>query len=297
MVAVEVHRSFHGPFERILFRYNLLEKTKPNGPQAEVSVYRLGNVLIDSGSSPTAQSLVEVLRDNPPHQIILTHQHEDHIGGINPLRKAFGNIPVFVPKTHVNVIEANEPLADYRAKFWGVPETPTQLSTYEAGHEFYLGGLTLRAYETPGHTPGHISLTLEWGDKLFACTGDLYFGSRFIPAFFESAADDMIRSQRLIAGLADTIYMLPTHGKARADGREVLINSARQLEIAAEQIMARLDQFRRDDLLSLRKSVFPGADVMGQITQGEVSELAFVRSVVDPVKKLPASSLAHYFET
>ncbi|MEE2904165.1 MAG: MBL fold metallo-hydrolase [Myxococcota bacterium] len=262
-----------------------------------MSVYRLGNVLIDSGSSPTAQSLIEALRDNPPHQIILTHQHEDHIGGINPLRKAFGNIPVFVPKAHLAIIEAHEPLADYRAKFWGIAEKPNQLSSYEAGHEFYIGGLTLKTYDTPGHTPGHISLTLEWGDKLFACTGDLYFGSRFIPAFFESATDDLIRSRRLIAGLANKVYMLPTHGKTRADGKEVLLHSALQLENAAEQIIANSDRFRKDDLLSLRKSIFPGADVMGQITKGEVSELAFVRSVVDPVKKLPASSLAHYFET
>lgn len=296
MVAVEVHRSFHGPFERILFRYNLLERTKPNAPKAEVSVYRLGNVLIDSGSSATASRLVDILRENPPHQIILTHQHEDHIGGINPLRRAFGDIPVFVPKAHLSTIEANEPLAEYRAKFWGAAEVPNQLSTYEAGHEFYIGGLTLKTYDTPGHTPGHISLVLNWGGEHFACTGDLYFGSRFIPAFFESATDDLIRSRRLIANLADKIYMLPTHGKARRDGRDVLVRSAQELEKAAAQIITTSKQFPNEDLLDLRKRIFPGGDFVGQKTNGEVSELAFVRSVIDPVRTLPATSLAHYFE-
>lgn len=296
MINVEVNRSFHGPFERILFRYNLLEKTHPNAPKAEVSVYRLGNVLIDSGSSATAHALIDALGDHPPHQIILTHQHEDHVGGVEPLRRAFGPIPVFVPKEHLSVLEADEPLAEYRARFWGKAERPTELKTYEAGHEFYIGGLTLKTFDTPGHTPGHLSLTLDWGGHLFACTGDLYFGHRFIPAFFESATNNLIKSQRLIAHLADKVYMLPTHGKARPDGREVLLHAAVQLEQAATQVREISTQFPGDNLLAIRKRIFPGVDPMGQKTNGEVSQLAFVRSVLEPVETLPASSLASYFE-
>ena len=294
-MKIQVSRSPHGPFERILFKVDLEKLVRGNALFAEVSVYRLGHTLIDTGSSHVSAALVDCLRDQPPHQIILTHQHEDHVGGVTAIREAFGKIPVYAPRPHISIIETTDQVLPHRELYWGHPKPPVDLIPYDAGATFDIKGLRLETHETPGHTPGHICLTLNWGKQKYACTGDLYFGSRFIPAFFESAADDLIHSQQKIAGLASEVYMLPTHGKTRENGSQTLRNAADRIAQASDEIRKTAERIGSRDILKIRKAHFPGFDYMGSQTGGEISELAFVRSVIEPVQSLPAPSLGTYF--
>ena len=295
-MEIQVSRSPHGPFERILFRAKLDRIVRGQPLIAEVSVYRLGDTLIDTGSSHVASTLISCLQDQPPHRIILTHQHEDHVGGVNAVRKAFGDIPVYAPKAHIPIIENTHQVEAHRELYWGHPDAPQGLIPYSAGQTFEIKGLVLETHETPGHTPGHICLTTNWGQQTFGCTGDLYFGSKFIPAFFESAADDLVASQRMMADFADSLYMLPTHGKVRPNGREILLQAAENIAREAQKVQQTAEDLGETDLLQIRKAHFPGIDPQGQLTGGEVSELAFIRSVMEPVRSLPASSLSHYFD-
>ncbi len=293
---IRVFRSPHGPFERILFSLDLGPTTVGLPITAQVSVYRLGDILIDSGSSHVSAALVSALTDHPPQKIILTHQHEDHVGGVTSIKKAFGDIPVYAPRDHIKIIETTDWVSPHRALCWGHPKPPKNLIPYDPGETFEAHGLTLKSFDSPGHTPGHVCLVLNWGPQVYACTGDLYFGSKFVPAFYESAADDLIASQRKIAELAPSVHMLPTHGKTRANGSEILTTSADQIEQFSEAIMKTADTIGGSDLQRIRQAHFPGEDLMGTQTHGDVSELAFVRSVLEPVRQLPAKSLAPYFK-
>jgi glyoxylase-like metal-dependent hydrolase (beta-lactamase superfamily II)/rhodanese-related sulfurtransferase len=88
------------------------------------------------------------------------------------------------------------------------------------GDEIDLGGLTLRALATPGHTPEHLSyLLLDGTDQLAVFTG----GSLIVGAAArtdlsgaentEALARAQYRSlHRLVAELSDTTAVLPTHG-------------------------------------------------------------------------------------
>ena len=137
-----------------------------------------------------------------------THLHADFISGSRELA-AFGAAVL-------------APLASHLA---------TAYRGLEDGEEVDLGGLTLRALATPGHTPEHLAYLLLDGSKPLA----LFSGGAVLPggaarpdligpAETEGLAHDLYRSahQRLNV-LPDDLPVYPTHGagsfcSAGADG-------------------------------------------------------------------------------
>lgn len=90
----------------------------------------------------------------------------------------------------------------------------------EAGEEMALGGLTLRAMPTPGHTPEHLAYLLTDGDEPLALFsgGSLLVGAvartDLIAAdLTEELARRLFRSLRdVTAPLPDDLVVYPTHG-------------------------------------------------------------------------------------
>jgi glyoxylase-like metal-dependent hydrolase (beta-lactamase superfamily II) len=87
------------------------------------------------------------------------------------------------------------------------------------GDEVDLGGLTLRAWETPGHTPEHLSyLLVDGGRELAVFTGgSLIVGAAARtdltdPQRTEELARAQYRSLHRLAGLPDATAVWPTHG-------------------------------------------------------------------------------------
>ena len=85
--------------------------------------------------------------------ILVTHHHADHTGGIAELKKKY-NCHVVAPKAEAGKI----PLVD---------------QTVREGDKVSVGKLTANVIETPGHTLGHITYWFH-GDKL-AFAGDTLF--------------------------------------------------------------------------------------------------------------------------
>ena len=48
-------------------------------------------------NTKTRDVLYELLQDNPPKRIFLTHHHNDHIGGILELKKIFPDVNIYGP--------------------------------------------------------------------------------------------------------------------------------------------------------------------------------------------------------
>lgn len=87
------------------------------------------------------------------------------------------------------------------------------------GDEVDLGGLTLRALATPGHTPEHLSfLLLDGAAEIGAFTGgSLIVGAAartdlISPERTEQLARAQYASLHRLANLADTTAVWPTHG-------------------------------------------------------------------------------------
>jgi glyoxylase-like metal-dependent hydrolase (beta-lactamase superfamily II) len=106
---------------------------------------------------------------------LITHYHQDHVGGsifgmdIEGLDRVFARKPMPV---HVNKLEA-----DGVAKTTGISRS--DIVDHEGGDVIELGGIRVRLLHTPGHTPGsQCFLVEEAGSPGQLVSGDtLFLGS------------------------------------------------------------------------------------------------------------------------
>jgi glyoxylase-like metal-dependent hydrolase (beta-lactamase superfamily II) len=284
--VIETRRVHAGPFERITF--------VPLDPaqRAAHSVYRIGDTLIDAGSTRVADVLIEALRDNPPRRILLTHQHEDHAGGVAALRRAFGAIPVHAARGYLPILSTFDRVPEYRALYFGHPEPVEDGIGFDPGHAFEVDGLTLETLETPGHTPFHITYIARTGGVTYALTGDLFTSPAPLLAWYESAAEDTARSCRAVAAAGPNLHMLPSHGSIRPDGANTLLGLAALMDEKAAEIERAAARLGTRDCKRIALEVFGDADAPAvHHSGGELGFANFVRGVLDPVRSLPATLL------
>ena len=118
-------------------------------------------ILIDTGSGVDGYVplLEKALRDEfdaaRPSQILLTHAHRDHLGGVHTLLRHFGHVPV-----------SKLP--------WPARDEALRITATREGDSFYTDGVRLRALHCPGHAQDHLCFYLEEEQALF--TGDVVLG-------------------------------------------------------------------------------------------------------------------------
>ena len=122
--------------------------------------------------------------------ILITHKHNDHIGGINQLLAAWPGIPVYGP--------AGEPISQLSHRL-------------HEGDQVDVPGLDMRfeVLEVPGHTEGHIAYYRAAGDGTLFC-GDTLFSvgcGRVFSGSFEQLHDSLMR----IAGLPGSTQCYCAH--------------------------------------------------------------------------------------
>ena len=99
-------------------------------------------------------------------------------------------------------------------------EAETAIGELDAGEELTLGGLTLRALHTPGHTPDHKSYLLVEGERpraLFSggavMIGAIARTDLFGPHLAVHLALEALRTLQVrLRGLPDDLAIFPTHG-------------------------------------------------------------------------------------
>ena len=124
--------------------------------------------VIDPGAEP--QRIAEKIESEglTPKMILLTHAHFDHIGGVSWLKERYG-IPVWLHKADWELaLDPNKNLSSMLGSRQFVLQPDRALV---GGEQVPLDELMIGVIETPGHTPGGISLlvngTLFSGDTLF----------------------------------------------------------------------------------------------------------------------------------
>lgn len=192
--------------------------TFPLGP-LQTNSYLIHNaaqaVAVDVGGEPAPMIEYLTAHKLALAAICLTHRHFDHMYGVAELA---GNTAaaVYAPA-------GDESLADTesgRGGIWGFPLVPPFESLPMPTGKTSFGGMDCQVLETPGHTPGGISLYFP--DEKLVFTGDALFyrsmGRTDFPGGDHAA---LLRSIKdVLFSLPDETQVYPGHGPATSIGDE-----------------------------------------------------------------------------
>lgn len=149
--------------------------------------------------------------------VVNTHAHVDHIGALKDVKDALG-VSVMLHPGELPVLKS----ASRMARLFGVtiddPPEPDRL--LKEGDEIAVGGMSLKVLETPGHSPGGISLVTSDGKVCFA--GDSLFagsiGRTDLPGGDYNTLIESIKSK--LIPLGDDVKVFTGHGPATTIGTE-----------------------------------------------------------------------------
>lgn len=148
--------------------------------------------MIDSGEGKPSwsRSLSSLLKSESTSisQVLLTHWHPDHVGGVKDLLS-------ICPKAEIYKHQPAEGQKDI-----------------QDGQLFETEGATLRAFHCPGHTTDHMAFILKEEDAMF--TGDNVLGHG--TAVFEDLATYLKSLERMNQQFKGRAY--PGHGAVIEDG-------------------------------------------------------------------------------
>ncbi len=150
-------------------------------------------------------------------QILLTHSHFDHVGGLAEV-KQLSDAPIYIHPEAVQMLET----AGLAAGLWqiSIKEPPPADHMLNDDQELKVGNLKLRVLFTPGHAPGHVCFYLSDYDVLF--DGDVLFqqsiGRTDLPGGDYDLLMQSIRQRVLL--LPDETAVLSGHGPTTTIGQE-----------------------------------------------------------------------------
>lgn len=158
--------------------------------ETKIFVYALDGIMIDCGPKILEQETLAFMRENNIEQVILTHNHEDHVGAA-PWILRNTDIPVYL--NGEAMYEAVNPpvMAEYASTMWGVRE-PFQPQPLPESVLSRSGKYRLEAVHTPGHVPHHDCFYERERGWLFS--GDLYLGTKLLFAYQTENVGRMIQS-------------------------------------------------------------------------------------------------------
>ncbi len=171
--------------------------------------------MIDSGlglSYGGQQKSIEILEDaissKKITQILLTHGHIDHVGGIMALQSTL-ELDVITSEIEAQHLKSGD--SSYIEPFMGSKCPPIDISreVFE-GDVFNIGNFSFNILHTPGHTHGSISL---WDEKnKILISGDTVFpqGSFGRTDLRTGNSEEMVESLKRLSDL-DIRVLLPGH--------------------------------------------------------------------------------------
>ncbi len=193
-------------------------------------------VVVDPGEAESIQKIL-VEKKLVLTEILLTHHHQDHIGGVDTLKEQYPAAKIYAPLKN----KAEIPGADFYVVH---------------GQVLNIGILNFEVLELPGHTLGHVAYWCQTENWLFS--GDVLFGLG-CGRLFEGTFSQMFDSLKVIKNLPLEAKVFCTHEYTETNLRfcEQMNQQKTQTLIAQDQL-----QSYAVDLLQKRKKGFPSVPLL-----------------------------------
>ncbi|WP_374470680.1 subclass B3 metallo-beta-lactamase [Phenylobacterium sp.] len=169
---------------------------------------RAGLIVIDGGDGPTGRQVVANIRtlgfDPKTVKVLVnTHQHFDHAAGLAEVKRAAPGAKLYASAADAPIIEAGGKGDPYlKGPQWEYAPTKVD-AIIKDGQKITLGGVTLTAHVTPGHTKGCTTWTFpvtvagKVRQALVHCSSSVLPGYRLVaPETYPGMAADYERSHR-----------------------------------------------------------------------------------------------------
>ena len=201
-------------------------------------------LIIDPGDE--IDRILEILKRHNLRatQIIATHAHIDHVGGIDKLRRTCGAPVLLHEDDHVLYQNLSTQAAWLGVEPPGVAAPPgdyglTSMAAWRRavdrrdiplvvareGQTIRCGELAFEVLHTPGHSPGSISLHRKGGEGQIFSGDTLFEGSIGRTDLWGGSMEEILRSikERLLV-FDDATRVFPGHGAATTIGHEREMN-------------------------------------------------------------------------
>ena len=230
-----IHVEQHGPVMAIRMARGFLGR-----PLAWTTAYWVDGLLIDTGPRCAAPELLKVLSRVPINQIVVTHGHEDTIGGLEDVHTRFRHAPIYASYRAMQVIQEPTRLRMqlYRRLVWGVPKALKQVRALDdVDNTLRTSAYTFRVIETPGHSLDHVSLFEPNQRWLFS--GDAFVGGLERSWARDSDLFSVIGSLQTLMSLRPE-RLFPSSGEVRRNPRPELAEKIASLQRLSKEV-ARLE--------------------------------------------------------
>lgn len=145
---------------------------------AYVIEYSDGYIMIDTGSPEALDSMLENFKNwninpNKITHILLTHGHDDHLGGAKYLKEKYG-AKIVIGQADVKMLQEGHLGEDSPCTNHTMPPTQADILITE-DCSLKISELNFKVINTPGHTNGSVIYLIELDGENVLFPGDLFY--------------------------------------------------------------------------------------------------------------------------